>query len=100
MFKLLGHRERSLRCDGHIYFFTFDSLRKAYETAGFSEVETRAVGRTLSMDRLLWNVGTVAGSDGLRETLRGLGRKTRLGSLKFTLNLRDMQRVIVRKEPG
>ncbi len=98
MFKLLGHRERSLRCDGHIYFFTFESLQKAYEKAGFVEVDTRAVGRTLSMDRLLWNVGTVLGSEGLREALRNMGRKTGIGTLKFSLNLRDMQRVIVRKE--
>jgi SAM-dependent methyltransferase len=98
MFRLLGHQERRLRCEGHIYFFTLDSLRRAYEKVGFSEVETRAVGHTLSMDRLLWNVGTVAGSEKVREGLRGLGRKTGRGGVKFTLNLRDMQWVIVHKD--
>jgi len=98
MFRLLGHRERSLRCDGHIYFFTFETLRRAYEKAGFSEVDTRAVGRTLSMDRLMWNIGTVSGSDGLRNGLRRLSKALGLHRLRMTLNLRDMQRVVVRKE--
>ena len=29
MFWLLGRRERSLSCDGHIFFFTNESLRRA-----------------------------------------------------------------------
>ena len=40
MFRMLGRRERSVKCEGHIYFFTFDTLRKTYEKVGFSEVET------------------------------------------------------------
>lgn len=98
MFKLLGKRERSLRCDGHIYFFTFDTLRKAYEKAGFSEVETRAVGRTLSMERLFWNIGTVLGSEALRNALVRFAGATGLNKLRLSINLRDMQRVIIRKE--
>ncbi len=99
MFKLLRHRERSVRCDGHIYFFTFDTLRAAYEKAGFSEVETRAVGRTLSMERFLWNIGTIlTGGDGLRDGLVRFANRTRLNRLKMTLNLRDMQRVVIRKD--
>lgn len=99
MFRMLKHRERSLRCEGHIYFFTFDTLRRTYEAAGFSEVDTCAVGRTLSMDRFLWNVGTVAGRPALSERLNRLSKKVKLDRLKFTLNLRDMQRVVVRKAP-
>ena len=98
MFRLLGHRERSIRCDGHIYFFTFDTLRRCCEKAGFSEVERQAVGRTLSMERFLWNVGTVAGSEALRQGVGRFSRATGLDRLKFTLNLRDMQRMTVRKE--
>ena len=98
MFKMLQHRERSLRCDGHIYFFTFDTLRKAYEKAGFSEVETRAVGRTLSAERLVWNIGTVAGSDTLRDGMVRFAKKTHLNKLKMGINLRDMQRVVIQKE--
>ena len=35
MFKLLGKRERSLSCDGHIFFFTTGTLKQACEKAGF-----------------------------------------------------------------
>ena len=98
MFKILRHRERSLRCDGHIYFFTFASLKAAYEKAGFSEVETSAVGRTLSVERLFWNIGTVAGSKRLRDGLGRFAKLTRLNKLHMTLNLRDMQRAVIRKE--
>lgn len=98
MFRLLGHRERSIRCDGHIYFFTFDSLRRAYEKAGFTGIDTRAVGRTLSMERFLWNVGTISGSARLKQALRTASDRLKLNRLNVTLNLRDMQRVIIRKE--
>ncbi|TCM78960.1 class I SAM-dependent methyltransferase [Rhodovulum steppense] len=98
MFKVMRHRERSVKCDGHIYFFTFETLRRAYEKAGFAEVETRAVGRTLSMERFLWNVGTMSGRAGLRTALGNLSSALHLNRLRFTLNLRDMQRVVIRKE--
>lgn len=97
MFRLLGHRERSLRCGGHVYFFTFDTLRKAYEKAGFEEVATRAVGRTLSMERFVWNVGTVLGRPRVSAALDAAARRTGLSRVKFGLNLRDMQRVVARK---
>ncbi len=97
MFKLLRHRERSVKCEGHTYFFTFETLRKAYEKAGFEHVETHAVGRTLSMERFLWNVGTISGSQKVRETLEKVAAKGGLNRIKFSLNLRDMQRVLARK---
>lgn len=100
MYKLLRHRERSLRCEGHIYFFTFDSLRQVYEKAGFREVDTRAVGRTLSAERLLWNVGQVLGRPALRDGLTRFAGATGLNRLKATINLRDMQRVVVQKAPA
>lgn len=98
MFKLLGKRERSLRCDGHIYFFTFASLKRTYERAGFVEVETKAVGRTLSVERLLHNVGIVLGSKGLQKALVSFARTIGLNKLNMMINLRDMQRVVIRKE--
>lgn len=98
MFRLMGHRERSVKCDGHIYFFTFDTLRKAYEKAGFSQVETRAVGRTLSMERFLWNIGTMSGSKALRLRLGRMSNALGLNRLRFSLNLRDMQRIVARKD--
>lgn len=100
MFKMLQHRERSVKCDGHIYFFSFDTLRQAYEKVGFTEVETRAVGRTMSLERFLWNVGTVmGGTNGMRDKLAYFGKKSGLNNLKFTLNLRDMQRIVAQKPP-
>jgi 2-polyprenyl-3-methyl-5-hydroxy-6-metoxy-1,4-benzoquinol methylase len=98
MFKLMQHRERSVKCDGHIYFFTFDTLRRTYEKAGFTEVDTRAVGRTLSAERFLWNVGTMSGSPALRNGLGRVSNRLGLNKLRFSLNLRDMQRVVVRKD--
>ena len=98
MFKLLKHRERSVRCDGHIYFFTFDTLRRTYEKAGFTEVDTRAVGRTLTMQRFLWNVGQVTGRPGFRDGLTDWAGRTGLDRLRFRLNLRDMQRIVARKD--
>ncbi|MGI9317824.1 MAG: methyltransferase domain-containing protein [bacterium] len=100
MFKLLRHRERSVKCEGHIYFFTFDTLRKTYEKAGFREVDTRAVGRTLSMERFLWNVGTISGSETVRTALVKFATKAGLNRVRFSLNLRDMQRIVAKKTPG
>lgn len=100
MFKLLRHRERSVKCEGHIYFYTFDTLRKTYERAGFREVDTRAVGRTLSMERFLWNVGTISGSASLQTILEKFAAKARLNRVSFSLNLRDMQRIVAQKNPG
>ena len=97
MYKLLRHRERSLRCEGHIYFFTLDSLRQAYEKAGFSEVDTRAVGRTLSLERFVWNLGVVIGNQTIRKSLEFLSKKLFFNKVRATVNLQDMQRVIVRK---
>ncbi|WP_165228912.1 class I SAM-dependent methyltransferase [Aquisphaera insulae] len=97
MFKLMGRRERSVNCGGHIYFFTFDTLRKVYEAAGFDTVEAAAVGRSLSAERLLHNVGIVSKSRGLQRAFWGLSQRLNLDKLKFSLNLRDMQRVCVRK---
>lgn len=97
MFRLLRHRERSVKCEGHVYFFTFDSLRRTYQKAGFTEVDTHAVGRTLSLDRFLWNVGTISGSPRLRAAFGRFSSRLGLNRLTFSLNLRDMQRIVARK---
>src|SRR5205814_6648631 len=44
MFKILGRRERSLSCDGHIFFFTTETLRKAYTMARFELEKLEYVG--------------------------------------------------------
>jgi len=51
MLKLLGRRERSLSCDGHIFFFTIDSLRRLYEIAGFELERLDYPPRSLTLDR-------------------------------------------------
>ena len=97
MFKLLGRRERSLGCDGHIYFFTNETLRRAVELAGFECLRHDAVGRSLTMDRLVYNLGVVSRNRWLQGRLGKLSRTLRLQKLRLHLNFRDMQRVYLRK---
>lgn len=97
MFRLLGRRERSINCVGHIYFFTTQTLRNLYEAAGFRTVKVDYVGRSLTVDRLLWNVGVVSKSERVKNSLSNLARKLGLHKTHLYLNLRDMQRVCVQK---
>lgn len=97
MFSLLGKRERSLSCDGHIYFFTTDTLRKLTEKAGFIYQQLRYVGRSLSLDRLAWNVGVMSKSKAVKDTLAKLSHAAHFEKLHFRLNMRDMQRIVVQK---
>ena len=97
MFKLMGKRERSLRQDGHIYFYTHDTLQKSYEKVGFTEVETRYVGRSLSAERLIWNLANIAKSESFTNRATQTARSVGLQNLKFTLNLRDMIRIVAEK---
>ena len=97
MFKLLGRRERSINCEGHIYFFTTQTLRKLYEHAGFRLVALDYVGRSLTADRLMYNVGVVSKSQRVKRLVSGMSRGLRLHKLAMYVNLRDMQRVCVQK---
>jgi SAM-dependent methyltransferase len=97
MFKLLGRRERSLSCGGHIYFFTTDSLEKLYSLAGFRRVMLCYTGRTLSIARLLWNLGVVSKNRTVQRFLAWLSKRLSLRSVHIYLNTRDMQRVCVQK---
>jgi SAM-dependent methyltransferase len=99
MFRLLGRRERSLSCDGHIYFFTTETLARMATRAGFKVVRTDYVGRSVTFDRLLYNLGVVSKSGGVQRVLGKLSRLMRLNRLSATLNLRDMERVYLEK-PG
>jgi len=38
-FKLLGHRERSVLCEGHVYFFTTSTLEPIAQKVGFSVLQ-------------------------------------------------------------
>ena len=97
MFRLLGRRERSLGCDGHIYFFTNETLSRSCREAGFEELRHDAVGRSLTFDRLVYNVGVVSRNRWLQDRLGRVSRTLRLQNLRLHLNLRDMQRLYLRK---
>lgn len=98
MFKLLGRRERSLGCEGHIYFFTTDTLRRLYEMVGFKLLTLDNVGRSLTLDRLVYNVGVISRSAWLLSVLSKLSRRLALNKVTFHVNVRDMQRLSLRKE--
>lgn len=97
MFRMLRHRERSLSCDGHIYFFTTDTLRRLYQAAGFVERQLKYVGRSLSLDRLMWNVGVISKSRTVQNALATISRALNFEAANIRLNMRDMQRVLVQK---
>jgi SAM-dependent methyltransferase len=97
MFRILGRRERSLSCDGHIYFFTTHTLARMATKAGFKIVRTDYVGRSLTLDRLLYNLGVVSKSSVVQRGLHELSKRIGLNRLCVTLNLRDMQRVYLEK---
>jgi SAM-dependent methyltransferase len=97
MFKLLGRRERSVSCGGHIYFFTTQTLRNLYEAAGFKTVQLDYVGRSLTVERLLYNVGVMSKSLKVRRALDRVSDRLGLKNVNLYLNFRDMQRVCVQK---
>ena len=96
-YKLMGRRERSLRQDGHIYFFTTDTLRACYQKAGFREVDTEFVGRSMTASRFLWNAANVTRSDTVRRLSSRSADALRLDRIRFHMNLRDMMRVMIEK---
>jgi SAM-dependent methyltransferase len=97
MFRMLGRRERSVSCDGHILFFTSQSLEQAYVRAGFQKVRLDYVGRTLTLDRLVYNLGVMTKSRSLEEKTIALARRLNLQQRRNTLNARDMQRVVLER---
>jgi 2-polyprenyl-3-methyl-5-hydroxy-6-metoxy-1,4-benzoquinol methylase len=97
MFRLMGRRERSVGCGGHIYFFTTSSLKNLYEAAGFKTVELNYVGRSLTVERLIYNLSVVSKSQRVRGTLDKIATGLGVKKASFHLNFRDMQRVCVQK---
>jgi hypothetical protein len=51
----------------------------------------------LTVDRLLYNLGVIGKSGTIKKVLEKASRSLHLNSLNLYLNLRDMQRVCVRK---
>jgi 2-polyprenyl-3-methyl-5-hydroxy-6-metoxy-1,4-benzoquinol methylase len=97
MFKIFRRRERSLSCEGHIYFFTPDTLRALYEQAGFKLLDQHYTGRTLTLNRLAWNVGVMSKSKAIQRALDVSTRAAHLQNLSLQLNLRDMVRVCLER---
>jgi SAM-dependent methyltransferase len=98
MYRLLGRRERSLSCDGHVVFYTDRTLRVLLERAGFEIVEHRRVGRTMSLGRLLWNIGVMSKSRALQQSIARLSIALDLKRRgRLYLNTRDMARVYAHK---
>jgi len=97
MFKLMGRRERSLRMDGHIYFYTDASLGKSAEKAGFSMVSLDHVGRSLTAERFIWNAANILKSQAFTRKATAFARDIGLANLRFRLNLSDMVRIIAEK---
>jgi ubiquinone/menaquinone biosynthesis C-methylase UbiE/ribosomal protein S27E len=102
MFKLLGRRERSVSCDGHIYFYTNKSLQQLGQKAGFQVQRAMCVGRSLSLDRLAWNIGVISKSASIQRLIGSVAAKLQFRKLWVHLNVRDMQRVYFQKpeRPG
>jgi SAM-dependent methyltransferase len=99
MFRLLGKRERSLSCDGHIFFYTSKTLRALLERCGFEIIVERRVGRTVSLGRLLWNLGLMTKNATMQHAIERLNTAFGLyHRFKMYLNTRDMIRVFARKK--
>ena len=97
MFKILGRRERSIQnCQGHIFFFTEATLKGILERNGFKVLKTERVGRTLTLDRFLYNVGLVSRSAMLQRFLARTAGRLGLDKRRIYLNARDMQRMYAR----
>jgi 2-polyprenyl-3-methyl-5-hydroxy-6-metoxy-1,4-benzoquinol methylase len=97
MFKLLGKRERSLSWNGHIYFFTTSDIKKMAAHAGFSVLKLDYVGRSLTLERLLWNIGVISKSTTFKHVVEVISSKLQFDKIWLHLNVRDMQRVYLKK---
>ena len=96
-FRLLGRRERSISCDAHIHFFTDATLRATVEAASFEFVAREWVGRSLSMLRLLWNIGVITKLPPVRRCLVAFGLWAGLDRRFLRVNVADMVRMTCRK---
>jgi SAM-dependent methyltransferase len=93
MFALLGRRERSLACSGHVYFFTTGTLAAMGEKAGFQVERVRVVGRSLTLQRLFQNVAIIAKRNRLEDFIKRGTRRLGLHRIRLYVNMHDMQRI-------
>jgi SAM-dependent methyltransferase len=96
-YRILRHRERSISCDGHIFFYTEKTLKDLLIRAGFKVVRIERVGRTMSIDRFLWNVAVVSKSNGAKNAVSNVSKKLHLDSKYLYVNLGDMIRIYASK---
>ncbi len=97
MFRLLRHRERNVSLDDHVFFFTVESLRRAYELAGFALEGQVFPGRSLSAERLVQLAGAGSRLRGAGSAADWLCRRLPLRNWTVSVNLRDIQRVCLRR---
>ena len=93
MYKVFGRRERSISCHQHMFFFTCETLKKLLEKNGLKVIRQEKVGRTLTIDRFLWNVGVMSKNNVIKRVLSKLSKMAHLHKVSIYLNLRDMQRI-------
>jgi hypothetical protein len=67
---------------------------------GFRILRTDYVGRTLSLDRLLFNAGVMSKNRTVQRRLGNISSLIGLNRVGITLNVRDMQRVYLQKQPA
>ncbi len=84
-----------MRCNGHIYFFTKDTLMQLVKKNGFKVLKHEKVGRTLTIERLFYNLGIITGK---KDFFDRLSKKLRLDKFIISLNLNDMQRIYCIKD--
>ena len=65
--------------------------------AGFALEKLEYVGRSLTLDRLVYNIGVMIKAPAIARTIESLSRALRFNKISFTINVRDMQRVYIRK---
>lgn len=97
-YKVLKHRERSIRCSGHLFFFTKKTLRNIVEKEQFKILKHSRVGRTLSFERLLWNISIIFESYKINVIIKKIYKITKINKIKLYLNIGDMQRIYCQKE--
>jgi SAM-dependent methyltransferase len=97
MYRMLGRRERSLACNGHIFFYTEKTLSDLLRQCGFSIVRVEKVGRTLSLERLFDNISYVLKNDKIRVNGAKALEKLSMSDATLRLNFRDMVRIYAKK---
>jgi 2-polyprenyl-3-methyl-5-hydroxy-6-metoxy-1,4-benzoquinol methylase len=95
-FRILRHRERSILQD-HLYYFTPKSISDMISTSGLVMKHIDLVGRTLTVDRLTYNIAKMINLKPLSWFMVKLSDGFHLDRMSIHLNFRDMMRVYSKK---